>query len=45
MEFLGGILLTLFIEFIAWKIYKARERRKVLGTYIPPSKNRNNKLP
>ena len=45
MEFLGGIVFTLFFEFIAWKIYKARERSKVLGTYIPPSKPRNNKLP
>ncbi len=30
-EFLAGIAFTLFIEFIGYKIYQARENRKTAG--------------
>jgi len=28
MEFLAGIIFTLFVEFIGYKIYQSRQRRK-----------------
>jgi len=36
MEFIAGILFTLFAEWIGWNIYKAREQRKACEAYIPP---------
>ena len=28
MEFIAGIIFTLFVEFIGYKIYQSRQRRK-----------------
>ncbi len=39
MSFLTGILFTLCIEAVAWKIYTSRERKKARAAYIPPRPN------
>lgn len=36
MEFLAGIIFTLFVEFIAWKIYQARQQRNRLPKDYKP---------
>ncbi len=37
MEFLAGVLVTLFVEFIGYEVYKSRERKKARTAYIPPA--------
>jgi hypothetical protein len=40
MEVLAGIIFTLCVEFIGYKIYQSRERRKARSAYVPPSRLR-----
>ena len=37
MEFLAGIIFTLFIGFIGYKIDQANKRKKTREAYIPPA--------
>lgn len=36
MEFFYGIIFTLVVGFVGWKLYQARERRKARKAYVPP---------
>lgn len=42
MEFVAGVVFTLFIEFIGYKIYQARERRKKRQQFNREIANRKN---
>jgi hypothetical protein len=37
MEFLAGVVATLFLEFIGYKIVMFEKRRRIRKTYVPPS--------
>ncbi len=37
MEFLFGVIVTLVFEFIGYKVYQSRQKRKLRAAYIPPA--------